>query len=279
MSDTRNGSIGTGERDSHHTMETRTTMTAITRVEDVPALERPECTALAEAETGRMVALLRSLEPHDWARPTDCPGWDVRALAGHVLGMTETFAGLRPFVQNMRAGGKAAGSGPFIDGLTAAQVRRNAGVSADDLVRRMEALGPQQAKWRARRRLMRHIPLKQQMREGEETWRMGYLVDVILTRDTWMHRVDVARAAGRPLELSAAHDGRIVADVVAEWARRHGRPFVLELSGPAGGTFTGGGGAGGEAGGERIEVEAVEFCRILSGRAPGNGLLAQEVPF
>jgi hypothetical protein len=64
-----------------------------------------------------------------------------------------------------------------------------------------------------------------------------------------------------------------VADVVAEWARRHGQPYTLRLTGPAGGTFTDG------EGGEVIEVDAVEFCRILSGRGDGSGLLNQEVPF
>jgi hypothetical protein len=56
---------------------------------------------------------------------------------------------------------------------------------------------------------------------------MGYLLDTILTRDPWMHRVDIARATGRDMVLTADHDGRIVADVVAEWARRHGQPFTL----------------------------------------------------
>ncbi len=115
--------------------------------------------------------------------------------------------------------------------------------------------------------------MKQEVAGGTETWRMGYLLDVILTRDTWMHRVDIARATDRPMVLTADHDGRIVADVVAEWARRHGRPFTLVLDGPAGGTFTAGGGD------ESLNVDAVEFCRILSGRATGAGLLTQEVPF
>ena len=37
----------------------------------------------------------------------------------------------------------------------------------------------------------------------DERWAMGYLVDVILTRDTWMHRVDVSRATGRALVLTS----------------------------------------------------------------------------
>lgn len=81
---------------------------------------------------------------------------------------------------------------------------------------------------------------------------------------------------GRPVgnwPFSSAHDGRIVADVVKEWARRHGRPFTLVLTGPAGGEYTQGDGD------EHIELDAIEFCRALSGRGTGTGLLIQTVPF
>jgi hypothetical protein len=115
--------------------------------------------------------------------------------------------------------------------------------------------------------------MKEEVGGRPETWKMGYLLDVVLTRDPWMHRVDVARATGRDLDLTAEHDGRLVADVVAEWARRHGQPFTLTLTGTAGGTYVAG------HAGEDITIDAVEFCRVLSGRAPGHGLLAQEVPF
>lgn len=36
-----------------------------------------------------------------------------------------------------------------------------------------------------------------------------------------MHRIDIARAAGRELLLTAHHDGRIVDDVVLDLARAH----------------------------------------------------------
>lgn len=39
-----------------------------------------------------------------------------------------------------------------------------------------------------------------------------------------MHRIDISRATGRPLTLTADHDGVLVADVVHEWAGRHGTP-------------------------------------------------------
>jgi uncharacterized protein (TIGR03083 family) len=249
-------------------------VTAALDADRIRPIARPETEALAAVENARTAAALRALEPADWARPTDCPAWDVRALAGHVLGQTEGATGVRRLLSMVRAGAALAGDGPLVDGLTAAQVAANAHLGTDELVDRLAAAGPVQARWRARHRLLRVAPVEHRPPDGPpERWRMGYVFDVILTRDTWMHRVDLARATGRPLELDAAHDGRIVADVVAEWARRHGRPFVLHLTGPAGGTFTRG------TGGEELSLDAVEYCRILSGRAPGEGLLGRQVPF
>jgi hypothetical protein len=88
-----------------------------------------------------------------------------------------------------------------------------------------------------------------------------------------MHRIDISRAVGRPVHLTPDHDGALVADVATEWAGRHGNPCRLELTGPAGGTWSFG------TGGPRLELDAVEFCRTLSGRGTGDGLLATEVPF
>ena len=109
-----------------------------------------------------------------------------------------------------------------------------------------------------------------------ESWTLGYLIDTIYLRDLWMHRVDVAVALGRPLELRADHDGRIVADVVAEWARRHAQSFVLDLTGPAGGSYSH---HPEHPSVERVSLDAVEFCRILAGRASATGVLTTVVPF
>jgi hypothetical protein len=88
-----------------------------------------------------------------------------------------------------------------------------------------------------------------------------------------MHRMDICRAVGRKPVLVPEHDGRIVADVVAEWAGVHGRPYRLTLTGPAGGAW------GRGTDGEEITMDAVEFCRIMSGRGSGAGLLTRTVPF
>jgi uncharacterized protein (TIGR03083 family) len=230
-------------------------------------------TDLAQAETIRFADALAALDDDDWGEKTDCPLWTVRDMAGHVLGMTRTFTALPQFVSHMVAGSRAAGARDMIDGLTEVQVERNASLSNEALIAQLRDLAPKNARWRSSRRLMRKIPLKQPFAGKVETWHLSDLVDTILTRDTWMHRADIAEAAGKPMTLTPEHDGRIVADVVDEWARRHGKPYTLHLTGPAGGTFTRG------EGGEEIAIDAVQFCRILSGRGEGSGLLSQEVPF
>jgi hypothetical protein len=175
--------------------------------------------------------------------------------------------------------------------MTAVQVAERADLTRRQLLDRMEAAAPRTERFRARvPALVRRARMRQDVGGTSETWTLAYLLDVILLRDAWMHRMDVAEATDRTPVLTADHDGRIVADVVAEWARRHARPFTLHLTGPAGGTFTGAGaGAGAGDGdgdgattqvdGEELTLDAVAFCRILSGRAEGHGLLTQEVPF
>jgi hypothetical protein len=101
---------------------------------------------------------------------------------------------------------------------------------------------------------------------------LTYLLKEGFTRDVWMHRIDIADATGNALSLTAGHDGALVAGIVAEWAGTHGEDFVATLAGPAGGRFAQG------SGGEEINMDAVEFCRILAGRGEGHGLLEHKLP-
>jgi uncharacterized protein (TIGR03083 family) len=251
-------------------------MMTATTTDSIPAITRHEMRGLATNEYARMAEQLRSLTAEDWSKPTDCPLWDVRAMAGHNLGMMMDFTSFRNLMRRMRAAAKAAkeAGGPFIDSMTSMQVADNADLSTADVISRVDEIGPRAARWRTKApALFRKMPMKEEVGGKEETWRMGYLLDVILTRDPWMHRVDIARATGREILLTPEHDGRIIADVVAEWGRRHGKPFTLTLTGPAGGVFVAG------DGGDPITIDAIEFCRILAGRATGTGLLTQPVPF
>jgi hypothetical protein len=114
---------------------------------------------------------------------------------------------------------------------------------------------------------------------------LGYLTNVIFTRDTFMHRIDIARATGVELELGP-NEARIVADIVREWGRGGSGDARLELSGPAGGNYV-----TGPAPHTKLTADAIEFCRFLAGRADAsvveatgdNGVarsrLAAKVPF
>lgn len=228
--------------------------------------------AAAEEEYRRLEVLLRSLPDVDWTRPTDCAEWDVRAMVAHLAGAAASNASVREMVRQSRHARRIERSGDFVDKINEVQVRERAGRSPAELVAELASLAPRAV--RGRRRLpppVRAVPLPFGPPLGVRP--LGYLMGRIYTRDAWMHRVDLSRATGRDLQLTADHDGRIVADVVEEWAARHGAPYRLHLTGPAGGTWERG------AGGEQLRLDAVEMLRTVSGRAPGTGLLATTVPF
>ncbi len=247
----------------------------ITSLDEVRPIDHREAMAWATTEARRLLDVVDRLDDRDWTRPTDCAGWDVKALLSHVLGAMEANRRLRAFVgQYLVANRAAKRSGrPMIDEMTAAQVRAQADCSADELRRRLHDGAAPAVRGRTRTpALLRKMPF-QPGPPFAGSWTFGYLFDTILNRDYWMHRVDLTRATGTDLVLTAEHDGRIVADVVAEWARMHAQPFTLVLDGPAGATFVHG------QQGVRVQLDAVEFCRAVSGRAPRSELFDQEVPF
>jgi uncharacterized protein (TIGR03083 family) len=237
-------------------------------------LGHQEAMGLAETEFARMVDQLRSLSAEDWRQPTVCELWDVRAMASHVLAMAEAQASMRQFAHDFRAASRRSG-GKMIDAMTEVQVNERASMTPEAIVSRLASVAPKAVK--ARRRtpaLIRHIVrMKQDPPFDAERWRFGFLVDKIFTRDTWMHRLDISRATGKAMVLTAAHDGRLVDDVVGEWGQRHGQPFSLTLTGTAGGQWR----VGDQ--GEQLELDALDFCLTVGSRRPGTGLLATEVPF
>ncbi|HEY6480771.1 MAG TPA: maleylpyruvate isomerase family mycothiol-dependent enzyme [Streptosporangiaceae bacterium] len=240
------------------------------------ALDRAVAMTAAATEYARVEELLDGLTAGQWGLPTDCSGWDVRAMAGHVLGMTQMIATVPELARQQVAAQKGANKtgAAMIDALTALQVAKNAELSPAEVVTAMRAVSPRAAR---RRRKMpavirsRTMPGTTTVGTAEERWTFGFLFDIILTRDPFMHRLDISRATGVPPRATAAHEGVIVDDVVREWAQRHGRPYTLNLSGPAGGTWG--------SGGEQISMDAFDFCRAVSGRGPATGLLSEQVPF
>ena len=237
-------------------------------------IKRPEARVLANEEFVRFADLAASLTAEEWARPTDCPAWDVRKMALHVLGSGDAQASVREFAHQLRRGlplNKEIDSHHWVDGLNELQVRERNHLSNEELVAGLRAVGPKAVKGRWRTPPpARYLPMPFGPPIG---WApLKYLLDVGFTRDVWAHRIDIHVAIDRPMHLTADHDGRLVGDMVAEWASIHGQPFELVLEGPAGGKFTQG------AGGERVEIDALDFVRTLAGRLPGTGVLSHPLP-
>ena len=241
----------------------------------IPAVEHDEAMALAAAEYDRLLELVDGFGPDDWTRRTDCPDWDVRDMVTHLLGFMKANADHAETGRQLAVAAREAEEQGILrlDAQTALHVREHADLSPAEVSAAVHTWAGRALAGRTATTAEQRAGTLSTGLPGESDWTVGYLMDVVFTRDVWMHRVDLSRATGQPMVLTPDHDGRLVADVVADWARRHGQPFTLHLDGPAGGAFTAG------QDGPEIRIDAVEFCRLLSGRGAGEGLLATFVPF
>lgn len=247
----------------------------LVRVEDVAPISHREGMALAETEYRRFTDLLDQLRPEDWSTQTVCTDWNVKQLVAHVVAFAESNASFRVFASGMRRGKKRAaekGYDHFIHGMNEVQVQEREHLTPAELVERWSVIWPKALNGRKRfPPFMRPLPVDFGPPIGKQP--IGsYLMDVVFTRDTWMHRIDICRAVGLEPVLTADHDRRLIEDMVAEWAHIHSLAFTLHLEGLAGGTFTS------RDGGEELSIDAVEWIWIVSGRGSGAGLLQNALP-
>lgn len=242
-------------------------------VSTVPRPTHAEWMALARTEYARLDEVLGQLAHEHWERSTDCAGWTVRDIAAHLVGAAESTARVRELARQARVGRRLRPGALLVDQLTAVQVAERVDVPGPILCKQLRDAGARGVNARQRLpKILRRLPLPFGPPLGTQP--LGYLTDRIYTRDAWMHRIDLCRATGVPLAQTPDHDGRLVADVVAEWAAIHGSPFDLTLTGPAGGRWAHG------AGGPALELDAVELARVLAGRAiAAHDLLHHAVPF
>jgi uncharacterized protein (TIGR03083 family) len=251
------------------------TMNTSVDVTAIPRIKHAEAMRIAEVENRKVAAALRSFDADDWGKPTDCARWDVRAIAAHLVGSAAGQASPREFVRQVRAGRPVVaeiGAEYWWDGVNEIHVRERASRSVPELIAEWDETSARALRARTKLpRLIARLPLLNLPAPvGRQA--VGYLFDVGFTRDAWAHRIDMTEATGKAFDAEPDHDGRIVADLVAEWATTHGEPFSLSLTGPAGGTFTH------RSGGEHVEMDAIQFCRVLAGRRVGEGVLAHPLP-
>jgi uncharacterized protein (TIGR03083 family) len=236
----------------------------VIKASEIPRIKHDEAMAITAAENRRLWELLIDIKPNEWSLPTDCTRWDVRAIVVHLIAQAEAQASIVEFVRQTMAGRKLmeeiGGIYP-VDGMNEAGLRARSHLRPEELSDRWSRVAAEALRFRRRMPApIRALPL---LRLDRGLWKpLGYLYDIGFTRDVWMHRVDLSRAIGRTFNATTQHDGRLVADIIAEWATTHTDPFTLKLTGPAGGTFV----RDPADPGDCFEVDAIDCCRILSGR-------------
>lgn len=259
-------------------------MTVINPVSEIEPLARR--TGAGEVALGayrQLFDLLETLSPDDWAAPTDCDGWRVGDMVRHLLGAAKANAAVRENVRQQLWGvrHRRQYGGNALDAVNALQITDHAGLDATQLLRALRDTAPVAVTARMRTPApIRAVTVPLAAGGSTATGmprsvNLGHLADVVYTRDVWMHTIDITRAVDRPMNVADGVNRRIVADVVAEWVGRHGQPVDIILTGPAGGHYR----SGDLAGGSSIEYDAIEFCRVLSGRVAGEGLMATRVVF
>jgi uncharacterized protein (TIGR03083 family) len=156
-----------------------------------------------------LVALLEDLDEADWARPTDLPGWDVKAVAAHLAHLESELAGFPqdqvevPEAEHVRT--------MFAQYTEAGPVaRRDWPVERiiDELRRAVEARATE----------LRERPPADPSTTGPSFAALaGWSWEVLLTNrplDIWMHEQDIRRAVARPGGLDtvgAAHAAGVFA--------------------------------------------------------------------
>ena len=235
-------------------------------------IKRPEARVLAEEEFVSFAALVKSLTPEEWASPTDCTAWDVRKMALHVLGLGDAEASVREFAHQFQRGmrlNKEIDSHHWVDGLNELQIREREHLSNSELSQNSRP-------WAQR-----------QLTAGATT------SDAVLAAPVRSaHRVGPAQVPARrrlhPRRVGPSHRhprGHRPADAPHRRSRRTPRRRHRRRMGerPRPAVRTGARRSRWRevqpgVDGERVEIDAVDFIRTLSGRLPGAGVLSHPLP-
>jgi uncharacterized protein (TIGR03083 family) len=224
----------------------------------LPQADPDHAAAIGQAEGQATLALLRTLGDGDWTRPTDCTDWDVRTLVAQC----EDSIRLGTMLRRQLVGRRRYRAKTALDAHMAVGVDDHRAASGPQLVDRFALLWPRAVQARRRRPgALRRSTINPGI-PGQPRWPVAYLLDVVLNRDLWMHRVDLARATGRPFVIGD-HDQQIVAQVVRDLALGWSAvPVALELTGRAGGSWLLGSGEPVAV----VRADTVAYMRALSGR-------------
>lgn len=243
----------------------------------IPPVTRREAYALARKEYEMLLAVVESLREDDWQRPTACTLWDVRSMVSHISGALAGYASWHEFARQYSPWSHRPYRGRFgemVDKINAVQVDDRAARSPEQLISELRAVGPKALRVRYKvPKVLRLVPMPAGAFGFIST---DYLLDVIYSRDMWMHRLDLCRATGRETTLTLEHDGRMVALVLRDLARSltgklEQASVTYVLDGAIGDTYRIGLHRSPSA---SIKMDVLDFNLLASGRISSESALA-----
>lgn len=181
------------------------------------------------------VDLLEELDDEDWSRPTDLPGWDVKAVASHIAHLESILAGGPEESADIGDAEHASGLGLYTE--IGVVNRRDA--SADAIINEIRA-----AATARHTRLLADPPTDAAAKPDPVFGGVGWDWRTLLRNrplDVWMHEQDVRRAVDRPGGMdspAARHSAEYLAESLGYvLVKRVGAPagtsVVLEMEGSA----------------------------------------------
>ena len=238
----------------------------------VPRPDRAGVARVAVAELGAFRTLLDELAADEWQRPT-ASGWTVHEMVAHVVGQQAESARPWTITGKLRQARRRFPDLSSLDAHNALQIMEFGPLDPAELKHKLVERGVKAVRGRRRtpgvirrQSTRRYFPEEPLVEPN-----LGYVIDVLSNRDTWLHRVEIARATGRTF-VTGEHDQDVVAQVVRdlaqEWA---GPPIALELAGPMGGRWTLGDGEPAA----KVSVDALDYLWLLSGRGGSPAVEAE----
>ena len=230
---------------------------------DLPKVPHAEAIALAAAQNEAFLAELKRLEPGDWDRVTDCDPWTVHDITVHLLAWANAVTSPREFFRQTKETLKVRKEWPnIVDAQNAVQVEEGRDLTPEVIISRLERALPRFLKVRDRLSIaLKPIPTYNGLLGFIS---LGFIGETIFTRDTFMHRIDIAEATGKDMR-QGPNEKRLVGDCVKEWGKASKANARVVLSGPAGGDYLVGDGKA-----ATIRASATDFARVLAGRPRGE---------
>lgn len=276
---------------------------------DIPPLGHAEAGSIARVELERFIALLETLSAADWLKPTYCTLWNVQQIASHQAGAYAGFASWAEFKHQWAPPPRPGPGQMVVDAVNDLQVAERAQATPAELIAELRQVGPgaianRQAipaairglrfdmesflyAWRplALLRSLRwpygptFVSFSHREQAMRGLMRLDYITDLIYTRDTWMHRIDICHATGREMILTGDHDGRMMALIMRDLAGQlkealDGKSIVYDIPGPGGGCWKIGPASTPAA---TIQMDLLYFNVLASGRMTVDEARAQSL--